>query len=263
MRDLLKIKRKKITVLLSVFNSEDVLANAIESVLSQTYTSWNMIIINDGSTDSTQDVIDYYVNKFQNIYSLSNEKNYGLAYSLNQGLKYSNSEYIARMDADDISLPKRLEIQMSFMEKNPKIDVLGSGALVKNNNSSLEVFKPLTHREISKKIYKFNPFFHSSILMKKKFIDEVEGYKQSLIKAQDYDLWLRGYKKFNYANLDMILIHYNERIQPPMALIYGFKVRFSNAVRDKRVLQGLFWSIISLTYGFHRIVKMKIESKFN
>ncbi|NHJ46179.1 MAG: glycosyltransferase family 2 protein, partial [Asgard group archaeon] len=114
----------KVTVLMSVFNGEKYLREAIDSVLHQTFTDFEFLIINDGSTDNSVEIINSYDD--ERIHLVHNEQNIGLAASLNKGINLARGEYIARMDCDDINHQTRLEKQVKFMDKNPDIGLLSS-----------------------------------------------------------------------------------------------------------------------------------------
>ena len=120
-------KTPKVTVLMSTYNRADLLPNAIESILNQTFKDFEFIIINDGSTDNTDEILKSYAQKDNRIIIKKNKKNKGLIYSLNQGLDMARGEYIARMDDDDWSVLDRLKIQATYLDDNPDITVLGSG----------------------------------------------------------------------------------------------------------------------------------------
>ena len=146
------IKTPKITVLMPVYNGEKYLKESIESILKQTFRDFEFLIINDTSTDESEKIIRSF--KDSRIKLIKNEKNIGLTKSLNKGLDLAKGEYMARMDADDISLPKRLEIQVAFMDKNPKIGVIGAWAKVIGESnkkyiktySNFEKIEPSTSR---------------------------------------------------------------------------------------------------------------------
>ena len=109
-----------VSVIMGIYNTESKLADSIESILQQTYSDWELIMCDDGSTDRTYEIAKKYSDKYENIYLLKNNKNMGLAYSLNKCLKYASGKYIARSDADDINLPNRFKVQVEFLEKNPQ-----------------------------------------------------------------------------------------------------------------------------------------------
>jgi len=115
----------KVSIVMSVYNAQKYLDEAIESILNQTYSNFEFIIINDGSTDKSLEIIENYAKKDSRIIVI-NRENKGLIYSLNEGIRKANGKYIARMDADDISLPQRLEKQVEFMEKNKNIGICGT-----------------------------------------------------------------------------------------------------------------------------------------
>ena len=194
--------KTEVTFVMSVFNEEYKLANAIESILSQNYQFWFLILVNDGSTDDTQKVINHYQKIDERITCIVNKTNKGLAYSLNKAIENCNTKYIARMDADDIAFPNRLEAQWNFLEKHPEVDVLGTAAEVLTNAGKKKIMlKPQDHNVIASSIEKINPFFHSSVMMRSSFINHLGGYDPECLRAQDYDLWLRGVDKFSYHNL--------------------------------------------------------------
>ena len=164
------IKMPKVTVLMSVYNGEKHLREAIDSILNQTFGDFEFLIINDGSTDRTADILQSYQDS--RIKIIHNEKNIGLTKSLNKGLKLAKGEYLARMDADDISYPNRLEVQYEYMEKNPNVGIVGSWNDViddigntigfwKCNYSSEEIYYILNFR---------NCLTHCSVLFKKELV---------------------------------------------------------------------------------------------
>ena len=129
----------KISVIMAAFNEEANIQNAILSIQDQTFKEWELVIVDDGSDDGTLNLINDAVSLDSRITCLSNDKNIGLAMSLNKAISFSNSEYIARMDADDYSLPDRLETQLNFMQGNPDISVLGTGGIYCDQSSNISL----------------------------------------------------------------------------------------------------------------------------
>ena len=127
----------RISVLMPAYNSEQYVAESIESILNQTFTDFEFIIINDGSTDNTAKIIDEYAKRDERIKFVNNSKNKGLIGVLNEGLNLARGEYIARMDSDDISLPTRFERQIAYMELHPKCGVLGTWFQMFGNASNI------------------------------------------------------------------------------------------------------------------------------
>lgn len=115
-----------IYVVMSCYNREKYVVEAIESILNQTYTNFEFIIIDDCSTDNTFEIVKEYAKKDNRILALKNDKNYCYVHSLNKGIEIAKGKYIARMDDDDISLPERFEKQVEFLEKNEDIIALGT-----------------------------------------------------------------------------------------------------------------------------------------
>ena len=125
-----------VSVIMSVYNEEATIAEAIESIIAQTYTDWELIIINDCSTDGSPEIVRRYAREQNRIRIFENEHRLGLAASLNKGIKAARGKYIARMDGDDFSYRERLEKQVTFMIDNPVVDVLGTGAELIDGNTA-------------------------------------------------------------------------------------------------------------------------------
>lgn len=198
-----------VSVVMSVYNGGKYLKEAIESVLSQTMPDFEFIIINDGSTDKSLDIIKEFEKKDKRIKVISHE-NLGLIYSLNEGIKLAQGEYIARMDADDISLPNRFAQQINYFKNNPKDVLLGSYATkIDELNNKIGDFNylPLTWEKIKKYSLLHNPFIHPSIMFKRELINEVGCYR-NFKYAEDYELWTRIIYKYPCANIKEPLLQY-------------------------------------------------------
>ena len=172
-----------------VYNGEKYLRESIDSVLNQTFKDFEFIIINDGSKDNSLGIIKKYARKDKRIILINNPKNKGLQFSLNAGLKIAKGKYIARMDQDDISHTKRLEIQYDYLEKNPPIFLIGSSAIViDENGNKLGVFKKYdNYKKIKKKLLKNNCIIHPLIM----FRNEGVLYREKFKMSEDYDFYLR------------------------------------------------------------------------
>lgn len=185
----------KISVLMSVYNDERYLENSIESILSQTHKNFCFIIIDDASSDSSPEILQKYSKLDARISVYRNEKNEGLAYSLNKGLELINTEFVARMDADDIAIVNRLEIQLDYLLKHPTVDILGGFALDINGNNEVTKKRmlPITHQDIKRIIWS-NPIIHPTVMYKRSKIIEIGSYNSKLKRRQDYELWFRAIK---------------------------------------------------------------------
>ncbi len=202
--------RPLISVVMSVYNSEKYLSEAIESILNQTYTNFEFIIVNDGSTDSSFDIIQKYAKNDERIVLISRE-NKGLPFSLNEGIKKARGKYIARMDADDISLPTRFEEQVKFMENEPNVGVCGSCIKIFANGCKKKWRVPITDDECKMSLLVGSCFAHPAVMIRKSVLEDNQiFYDENLYTAQDYALWisLSGLTKF--ANIPKVLLHYRK-----------------------------------------------------
>ena len=184
-----------VSVLLSTYNSEESIGESIDSLLSQTYKNLEILISDDGSTDSTKEICKKFQLKDERVLFSSNKKNIGLTKSLNNLALKASGSLIARHDADDISLPYRIEEQIQFM-KTKKLDAVTSRSLVKQNNKK----RPGISFYIPDKllINRKNPFIHGTLIIKKNVFQEIGYYDERFYYAQDYklfyDLLDKGYK---------------------------------------------------------------------
>jgi len=237
-----------ISVVMAAFNEEATIAYAIESILHQSKPEFEFLIVDDCSSDNTPHVIKYYEEKDKRIRVFTNDNNLGLAASLNRAINHTKTSFIARMDADDSSLPKRLELQFKFLQEHPDVAVVGSNALLVEELGTVLNWSnmPLASDDIKKTIIKKCPLVHSSVMFRKSFIRNLGGYDEKLRKKQDYDLWFRGINDYLYANIDTPLIMYRvERYKPFKTDLYGVYVRVINAVRQRRILSGFFWAFVT------------------
>ena len=198
---------------MAAYNSASTIAESIESILQQTFTDWEFIICDDGSTDNTFQIIQEYAAKYPGkIIAIQNERNSKLPYSLNHCLKRAKGEYIARMDADDRSYPDRLEKQLTYLLAHPEIDVVGTGMTCFDQDRITG--ERLPPKEPSPGIIGLGvPFFHATIMMKKSAYDALNGYslKDYVLRCEDVDLWIRFFAKgFKGANLQESLYYVRE-----------------------------------------------------
>lgn len=234
-----------VSVVMATYNVESTVVDSITSIVNQTFTDWELIIIDDFSNDNTVSCIEKIQIQHSNIKLFRNKKNIGLGASLNNGIKQSKGRYIARMDGDDISVPYRLKLQVDFLEKNKHIELLGSNASFMYNgkiigNSSV----PRSHSKIRQVIHKKNPFVHPSVIFRKSFFIKLGGYDERLRKKQDYDLWVRGINNCQYYNLPDILILYRVEYNKTLSSdLYGLYVGFRNSIRLKSI-SGFIWTIL-------------------
>ena len=200
-----------ISVLMPAYNAEKYIAESIESILNQTFTDFEFIIIDDCSTDKTWEIIQKYTDKDKRIIAMRNEKNLKIARTLNKGLDLVRGKYIARMDSDDWSYHDRLQKQFDFMEANPEIGVSGGTMEVCNENLIKKSYRKynLTDSKIRKKIFRYSPFCHPLVMFNAEILKKHKLYYcQFLPVAQDYDLYFRIGKVSKFGNLKDILLKY-------------------------------------------------------
>lgn len=198
---------------MSVYNGEKYLRESVESILNQTYENYEFIIIDDGSIDKTYSILEDYASQHSQIVLIKNEKNLGLTKSLNLGLKIAKGTYIARQDHDDISLPKRLEKEISYLDKNPDF-VLVTGNLV--HIDSLGQFIKHTQKFIEPPLIAWYLLFynaiggHSLVMYRREDVVTLGGYSEDFFYGQDYQLWLRLIEKGKFAILPDVLLQWRQ-----------------------------------------------------
>lgn len=178
----------KVSVIMATYNSEKFLAEAIESILNQTFKDFEFIILDDCSSDNSAKILEKYKNQDNRIILVNNPQNIGLTKSLNIGLKMARGQYIARMDADDVSLFNRLELQYEFLENNSEIFLIGSSSYnIDEMGKIIKVTKNTSdYRAIKNNLYFKNCIVHSSIMFK----NEQFLYREKFVYSQDYDFYL-------------------------------------------------------------------------
>ena len=195
-----------VSVVMSVYNGEKYLAEAIESILNQTFSDFEFIIIDDGSTDETEAILDGFHNS--RIIRCKNEQNIGLTRSLNKGLEMARGEYIARMDADDVSFPKRLAKQVDFLDSHTDIGVLGTGIQLVDELGApgATMLFPTEPGVIKWQLFFYCPIVHPSVMIRRTVYERFDGYSPDLPYVEDYDLWLRITPGIKIANLPDVLL---------------------------------------------------------
>ena len=208
----------KVSLVMSVYNGQRYLREAVESILNQSFRDFEFIIVDDGSTDGTWRIVNSYDDA--RLVLVRNERNIGLTRSLNKGLKLARGEYIARMDADDISHPERLENQVAFLEQNGDVGLVGVWyEKIDNKGRVFDVRKlAVIHDEILRYLLHENHFAHSAVMFRRHCLDKVGLYGENLPYAQDYDLWLRISRHFKLANLPVVLHQWRHNIRSGISL---------------------------------------------
>jgi len=198
-----------VSVVMSVFNGQAFLSEAIESILGQTFGEFEFVVIDDGSTDKTAEILAQYAARDARIRVLRHD-NKGRAASLNIGIGQAAGKYIARMDADDVAMPHRLAEQIEFMEEHPDVGLLGGAIeLISTAGHVIKTVRPpLEDSEIRSTLLRYNPIFHPTVVMRKEVALAAGGYRKALLDADDYDLWLRIGERSRLANLGKTIVQY-------------------------------------------------------
>ena len=196
----------KVSVVMPFYNAAPFLKEAIDSMLAQTFTDFELILINDGSTDTSDDIVRSYEDS-RMVY-LVLEKNQGLVNALNRGLDTAAGEYIARMDADDISLPARLEKQVRFLDQNPEVGVCGTAYRYFGDQDRTES-PPQNHQEAFTYLAKNSSIGHPTALIRKSVLDR-HGirYEKEYLYAEDYAFWIKIGQHARLVSLPEPLLHY-------------------------------------------------------
>lgn len=193
---------------MSVFNGEQYLDSCMNSVLNQTFSDFEFVIVNDGSTDRTKEILADYESKDKRI-KIIEQENRGLTKALNRGLNECRGECIARIDVDDLWHKNKLEIQHKFMLKNKDVVLLGTNYSLLDSNDEIISTKEIKDccGYISNDILCFNPFFHSSVMFRKSVVEAIGSYNERVTYAQDYELWLKLWCKHPVFILEDILAY--------------------------------------------------------
>lgn len=203
------MSRPVISIIMPVYNGEKYLRESIDSILSQTFTDFELLVVNDGSTDGSVEIIQYYEKQDPRVKLIHNRLGKGIAGALNTGLSVSKGDYLARADADDINRPYRLKEQYDFLEKNKDIYLLGGGyAPFNQKGHRIDIYHPKGSIEIGWKFITNTYFCHPSIMMRREVYDDMGGYINTA--TEDYDYFSRIIKRYRGYNLQRILLDYRE-----------------------------------------------------
>lgn len=235
----------EISVIMAAYNEAAVIEAAIDSILSQTFTDFEFIIVDDGSTDATPAVLARHADP--RLVLLRNPVNLGLPASLNKGLAVARGRFIARMDADDVSRPDRFAIQHGFLRDNPGIGVCGSYTekFYPAKNKSKIVPYPMDQAEILSRIHLVCPMAHMTVFARREVYDATGGYNPFFKRAQDMELWGRVVQTHRITNIPQPLVRVTsrDRLVNLRGLFYGTTARLRTALRHshpaRRVVQVL------------------------
>lgn len=205
------LKRPVISVIMSVYNEPiEWITQSINSILNQTFNNYEFVIVNDNPARSENvDLLESFAKSDSRIKIIHNQTNLGLPTSLNKAISQAQGKYIARMDADDISLPNRFQLQYDFLEKNIEYGICGTYARKLDENSKVGRIIRLgqTDEKLKARLLFYSPFIHPTIMVRKELIGMLK-YNENFKAAQDVELWLRMSKKTKFYNIPSILLYY-------------------------------------------------------
>ena len=196
-----------VTIGLPFYNAEKYLALAIESVLQQTYTNWELLLLDDGSTDNSLSIAQSYAQKDSRIRVLSDSKNRKSGYRHNQAAQLTKTKYLAKMDADDIMHPNRIARQVEILETHSEIDVLGTNAyIINDDNKVIGMRYPIDSEE---RLEQVKDFMQPTIMAKTEWF-LTNPYDIEAIRLEDAELWYRTHSKYHFVRLNEPLLFYRE-----------------------------------------------------
>jgi len=265
-----------VSVLLSTYNDISTIESAVNSVLNQTYDNFEFIIVNDASTDATAEVLNKFSENDRRITVYSNIKNMGLTRSLNRGLTHCTGVYIARIDADDLWHKDKLGEQLDYMFDHPECALLGTA--YEEIDCYGKYFRASTvplftnDGDLRSSMARFNPFFHSSVIVRKDIIESLNGYDERCKYAQDYNLWVRIAEKHNLANLPKVLAYRRitagnisvrkerqQRISALRSKVLAIKLLNNNFLSYRYLLNDIAVIVLpAVLISYVRLIKKKI-----
>ncbi len=248
----------KISVVMAAYNAQKYLSEAMDSILGQTYTDFELIVINDCSTDGSGALLKEYAGKDSRVIVLENKENMGLTKSLNRGLAVAQGEYIARMDADDISVPDRFQKQVEFLDSHPDYSFVSCiGRYIDENGKEeqLRLF-PETNEEIYAMMPKVDAVMHPGVMFRRADIAKIGNYCEDFRVVQDYDLWFRGmaagYKFYNIQE-PLVLFRRNDSYNTRKSRAYrlvDYRVRKKGYKINKIPLYKRVYLLVPLTLAY-------------
>jgi len=226
-----------------VYNGAKYLEQSLQSILGQTLKDWELVVIDDGSTDATPEILDHW-SKDKRVKIITNESNLGLTKSLNLGLRECFGKYVARWDGDDVCDPERLQKQYEFMEANPELALCGSQGwyLDEKGERIKEKNLPVDYDAIQAKLLFNNQFIHSSLFIRRSVIEQEGFYNESFKTSQDYELVLRLAKKYPVMNLTERLVDWR---------VGKNSLSWSSKRQEWDAIRARWWAITK--YGYAKL----------
>lgn len=255
-----------VSIALPVYQAEKTLGRAIRSIIYQTYLNWELLVIDDGSTDNSPSIARSFTDSRIKVFSDGKRK--GISSRLNQAVELSNGKYFGRMDADDVSFPERLQRQVEFLEEHPCVDLLGTGILLYSGQGVVKGIMPVKqrHEDICKRPWWGFYLPHPTWLGKREWFSKYK-YRPEADKAEDQDLLFRSFTESRFACLPQVLLGYREeprRLKKMFVRRYVFfRSIFFTAISNRQYLIAikllllqpakLMGDCANITMGFERL----------
>ena len=246
--------QKKVSIIMGIYNCADTLEEAVESILQQTYDDWELIMCDDGSMDSTYEIVTRFSRQYENIIAFQNEKNMGLNYTLNKCLEKAKGEYIARMDGDDISLPTRLEKEVAFLEQHREYAIVSTNMIYFDENGEWGRSNMLEFPQ-KEDLVKATPFCHAPCMVRREAYEKVKGYsvEKKLLRAEDYHLWFKMYLE-GYRGYNLQEALYKMRDDRNAIQRRKFKYRINEAYVKRLIMKNFDLPIKNIVYVIRPII---------
>lgn len=264
-----KKRKPLVSVIMPIFNAQQYLTDAIDSIICQTFENFELILINDASTDKTLQIIHKYIKKDKRIRLINNNKNLQMAKSLNLAIKQAKSDLIARMDQDDISLPNRLEVQYAFMQANPNVAITGNDIIIIDEKDKVigKRAYPTTSRGLKRILFRYSAFAHPTVMFRKSLFQKVNGYNPDKHPCEDIDLWFRLGKEYEFASIPMSLLKYrisltsgsHQNLKATEMIGLRIKIDAIKKYGYKPVLYDIIYNILQFTTLWFMPFKTRIK----
>lgn len=232
----------QLSVIMSTYNNASTVGDAVASILGQSFPDFEFILIDDGSTDNTGAILSGFAD--QRLKLLRNDTNIGLTRSLNIAIAISSGRYLARQDADDISMPQRFEKQFRFLDTHPDVALLGTARATLDNSGNIIATTKLPEHPDYNRFLKSNCLVHGSIMLRREVMEKVGGYNEDFRLSQDYELWLRIARTYRIANL----------LEP----LYGVR-RHSERITLTKLPQAILFRLLAVNMARGNVSREVVE----
>lgn len=252
-----------ISIIMPVYNGEFYLADSIESIMTQTFRSWELIIVDDSSNDTSKIIASRYAARDARILVISNTQEKGLAGALNCGLKRARGSYIARADADDLNVPERIQIEYTYLKTHPSIDIVGSWYETFGNDKQPKIRKhPSTSIVIAWKYLSNTYFCHPTILFRKRVLDTIPYYP--LVVCEDFAFLSKCIHLHRGHNISQVLLHYREHATNySTTKAQSIKESVLETYRENYTFYGGKEYLTDAFYQFHALYRISFRTFFS